>query len=85
MAGTVLARIPKGKDEIRVSLENFRGQDSVHVRLYVKLADPSGDIVATKKGVSLPVANLPDLLTGIQDALAEARRLNLMPKARNAT
>jgi hypothetical protein len=78
MAGTILARIPKGKsDEVRIALENYHGRDCIDLRQYIKI-DPSGEIVASKKGISLPVGSLPALLAGIQDAHAEAVRLGLL-------
>jgi len=79
MAGVVLARIQKNKaDEVRVALEKWAGKDNIDIRVYVKLSDPSGEIVATRKGVSLPVAKIPDLLVGIQAAQTEAIRLGLL-------
>ena len=79
MPGPVIARIPKSaREEVRVSLETWRGRHSIDVRVYAQLADPSGEIVPTKKGASLPIAKLPELITALQDAKSEAARLGLI-------
>lgn len=79
MPGQIFGRIPKNKnDEVRISLESYKGQDLIDVRLFMRLTDPSGDIIATKKGISLPVKQLPELASAIQDAMVEARRRGIL-------
>ena len=79
MPGAIIGRIPKGKsDEVRISLESYKGQDLIDVRLFMRLSDPSGEIIATKKGVSLPIDCLPDLAGAIQKAMEEAQRRGLL-------
>ncbi len=63
--------------EIRVSLTEYHGHDLCDVRVF---AEPySGDEwIATKKGLSLSVELLPELIAALQQAEAEARAASLL-------
>jgi hypothetical protein len=69
------------KAEVRVSLETFQGRPRVDLRTWCDFsAGPVSTRGPTKKGVSLPVADLPALLATIRDAEARARELGLLAK-----
>ena len=73
-----VATIPKNKrEEIRVSLTEYQGYDLVDVRVF---CEPyAGDEwVATKKGISLIVPRLPDLIDGLQTAQRVAQKAGLL-------
>ena len=60
--------IPKNaREEIRVSLTEYKGHDLCDMRVY---CEPyAGDErVATKKGISLSLAKLPELIAALQEA-----------------
>lgn len=69
----LIATIPKNKlEEVRVGIDEFKGHDLVSMRVW---ADPYGgdERVPTKKGLSVRVQLLPDLITALQEAEKEAR------------
>ncbi len=74
----LIETIAKNKrEEIRVALTKYEGHDLCDVRVFVE--PYSGDErVATKKGLSMSVAKLPDLIKGLQKAEAEARAAGLL-------
>lgn len=67
------------REEVRVCLDEFAGHQLVDIRTY---ADYSAGVVEmrgpTKKGVSLAVERLPDLIEGLEVAKAEAIRRGLL-------
>ncbi len=74
----VVATIAKNKREkVRVALTKYEGHNLCDVRVF---AEPyAGDEwVATKKGISLGVAKLPDLIAALQRAEAVARANGLI-------
>lgn len=52
-------------EEIRISLNEFRGKSYVDIRLYSNYA---GRRVPSKKGLTIPVAILPALIDGLTKA-----------------
>ena len=65
------------REEIRVALTAYQGHDLCDIRVF---AEPyAGDEwVATKKGISLSVAKLPELIAALQQAEVEARATGLL-------
>jgi hypothetical protein len=75
----VISVIPKNAHEsVRVALDHYRGVDLVDIRVLASLHDPSGGQVPTKKGVSLKIQRLPELVAALQAAEAEARERGLL-------
>ncbi len=69
------------KAEVRVSLDSFQGRPRVDLRTWCDFsAGPVSMRGPTKKGVSLPVADLPALLATIRDAVEQAHALGLLAK-----
>jgi Transcriptional Coactivator p15 (PC4) len=69
------------KAEVRVSLDSFQGRPRVDLRTWCDFSvGPVATRGPTKKGVSLPIADLPALLATIRDAEAKARSLGLLAK-----
>ena len=74
----LIETIPKNaREEIRVALTAYQGHDLCDIRVF---AEPyAGDEwVATKKGISLSVAKLPELIAALQQAEAEAQAAGLL-------
>jgi hypothetical protein len=83
----VIASLALGaKAEVRVSLDIFAGRPRVDLRTW---CDYSAGAVAvrgpTKKGVSLPIGDLPSLALALGAAEAKARELGLFEEGRAKT
>lgn len=58
----------------------FKGHHYIDVRTYCDpYADEGRDRLPTKKGVTLAVSKLPDLISALQQAKSEARAAGLLP------
>nr|WP_282183985.1 transcriptional coactivator p15/PC4 family protein [Azospirillum sp. OGB3] len=62
---------------MRVTLTEFNGHPLCDLRTFVEYRSTS-EIGPTKKGVTFGVALLPQIIAGLQDAEAEARRRGLL-------
>jgi hypothetical protein len=72
----LIARLPKNADEeVRISLDEFRGEKLLDIRIYASFTIARARM-PTKRGISIPVEMLPDLLDALQDAVAKARKLS---------
>ena len=69
---TVAVVRKNGLEEIRVSLDSYNGHDLLDVRTYADFSG-AGERRATKKGISLRVDALPELITALHKAEAQAR------------
>jgi hypothetical protein len=77
----VIARIAKNKvDDIVVSLARYREHDLIDVRVHT-LFQGVTERRPTKRGVSLKITSLPELIAALNAAAAEAHRLGLLPSA----
>lgn len=75
---TLVRVIPKNAaEELRISLTEYNGHSLVDLRTYVEYRT-TAKIGPTKKGVTFAVALLPEIVAGLQEAEAEARRLGLI-------
>ena len=65
----LIARIPRdGRSEIRVGVNEFRGQRLIYLRLFLREGDPGQEIwKPTQKGVSLRVDLYPRLLEALEE------------------
>lgn len=73
-----IATIPKNAtEEVRVSIDEYMNRDLVSVRVW---CDPySGDTrVPTKKGLSVAIGKLPQLIEALQQAESAAREAGLL-------
>lgn len=76
---TVAVMALGARSEIRVTLDNFRGEPRADVRTWADFKiGPSECRGPTRKGVSLPLTMLPGLRRAIDEAEAEARALGLL-------
>jgi Transcriptional Coactivator p15 (PC4) len=66
----------RSHDAIVVELSTFEGRNLVDVRTNVM---SRGRLVPTTKGISVAVLRLPDLAKAINNALAKAKELGLIP------
>ena len=68
----IVFSFPKSRDEeVRASLGTFRGQLRADLRVWV--ADEKDELYPTKKGISVPVDDLPKLQAAV-DALGLAAK-----------
>ena len=62
-----IATIPKNsREELRVSLDHFRGHDLVNLRVWFDAGE--GEMRPGKKGLAVRIAHLPDLIGALHDA-----------------
>ena len=66
------------RERVRVALTTWRGLALADVRICIPITEASGVLTPTAKGVSLPVAMLPQLAAAVVEAEATARRLGLI-------
>ena len=67
----IVAEFDKGNsgDKVRARLSVFKGRAYADIRLHY--TDAGGKVLPTKKGLSVPIGLLPDLVTAV-NALADA-------------
>jgi hypothetical protein len=63
------------KEHIRVELTEFKGHDLVGVRVY---AETDSGMLATRKGITVRVELLPEIVTALQKAQEIAAREGLI-------
>lgn len=75
-----VASLPLGdRAEVRVTLDTFNGKARVDIRTWADYhAGPVLTRRPTKKGVSLPIADLPALALALGVAVETARELDLI-------
>ena len=74
----LIETIPKNaREEISISLTEYHGHDLYDVRVFTEPYSGT-EWLATRKGVCLSVAKLPDLIAALQQAEAEARAAGLL-------
>jgi hypothetical protein len=75
MENLPVATIEKSKiEELRVALTEYKGRRYVDVRTYCDpYADEGQSRVPTKKGITCPLAKLPDLIAALQEAEEQIR------------
>lgn len=62
----VLFSIKKSEsDEVKVRETNFKGKDYIDIRIYSKIE--SGDIIPTKKGVTLSKEKMKELIEKLNE------------------
>ena len=77
--GTIIATIPKSKiEEIRVQLTRYMDLDLLDLRIFTDVGADDGKRLPTKKGISIRVARLPDIIAALQLAEAEAIKRGLL-------
>ncbi len=83
---TIIAKIEKNKtEELRVALKEFKGRRYLDIRTYIDpYADEGQGRVPTRKGVTLNLAKLPELIEALQKAEVEARALGLLKGEKKA-
>ncbi len=73
-----IATFPKSSiEEVRVTLSRFKGFDLVSARIWTD-ADEGGERRPTRKGITLRVERLPELLDALRQAEEEARKAGLL-------
>lgn len=76
---TRIATIPCGQEETRVNLATYRGHRIVSLWRWVP-GGPDGGLRPGKRGVTVPLAKLPELAAAVAAALDRARADGLLPK-----
>ena len=73
----VVGSIPKNqREEIRVTLSNFKGHDLVGARVWFKTKD--GDPRPSQKGITVNVKVLPELIGLLEEAEKKAIELGVL-------
>ena len=76
---SALATIRKNAlEEIRVGLSEFNGHDLLNIRIWTDPRNGGSERIPTKAGIACRVALLPELITALQQAEAEARGRGLL-------
>jgi hypothetical protein len=73
----VVATLAKGDGEVRVTLDEYRGCQTIDVRLFEPFTAAKVPM-ATKRGITLALARLPELARALASAEAKARELGLI-------
>lgn len=82
-AGTVIATIVKTRiEEIRVQLTRYMDLDLLDLRIFTDVGADDGKRLPTKKGISIRVTRLPEIIAALQSAEAEARRRGYITDAK---
>jgi hypothetical protein len=69
--GELIATIPKNAlDQVQVQLKHFHGHRLCDIRVFTQY--DSGEIGPTKKGISLKIEKLPELIAALQEAQRQA-------------
>ena len=72
--------IPKNSiEEVRVELINYRGHDLVGMRVYSDFTK-SKEMLPTKKGLTMSVEKLPELIEALQEARSKAEAAGTIRK-----
>lgn len=80
---TIIAEITKNKREsLRIELAEFKGHHLLGLRVWAQPAE--GEAIATRKGVTLAVALLPEIIRALRLAEREAIRQGLLKGERDA-
>ena len=79
-----IATFAKNKaEEVRIDLTEYQGHDLVSARVWAP-SDGTGVKVPTRKGLTLNVRLLPDLIEALQEAEREARAAGLLKESSEA-
>jgi hypothetical protein len=62
----IIGEIQKGTDKIMVTVKEFKGKTYVDIRTYFE--NDQGEMMPTKKGVSLTPENVDEILVLLQNA-----------------
>lgn len=81
MEKRVAAIQKNAREELHVSLTEYKGHDLFDVRVF---ADTGEKLVATRKGITASVDHLPAIVEALQRAMTEARAAGLLPGMENA-
>jgi hypothetical protein len=65
-------------EEVHIALSEYRDHDLVSVRIYANYASAEEVKRPTRKGVTLKVEKLPDLIAALQEAEQRARAAGLL-------
>lgn len=77
--GVLIHELEKNKRQrVRVCLKQFKGHELVDVRIFAGLNEATNLPFPTREGISLRLAQLPELIGPLQFALSEAKRLGRM-------
>ena len=70
MENKIITKFNKNKKEIvQVTLNNYKGHDLVDIRVYVE--NDSGELIATKRGISISTRLIPELKKALEKAEQE--------------
>jgi len=75
----MIAEIEKNHSErIRIELTRWKDNDLIALRVYYKVKLTENKWGPTKKGITCKVKLLPEIIKGLKEAEAEARKTGLL-------
>jgi Transcriptional Coactivator p15 (PC4) len=74
-----IATIPIGREECRVNLTEYRGHKLISVWRWYPDSEAGGEMRPGKRGVTVPIARLPELAAAVNEARECAQRDGLLP------
>lgn len=81
-APIVIASLFKNaREQVRICLDSYQGVDLIDMRITVELGETAGVRTPTKKGLSLRVEQLPDLIAALQKAQVAAQSEGILEAA----
>ena len=76
--------IKNSTEELRIALSEYRGHHLINCRIWANYDSPLEEKRPTKKGVTLAVAKLPELIEALQEAERQAQVAGLMKEEEKA-
>ena len=74
---TVATLTKNATEELRVTLTEYQGKPLLDLRVFTTYRT-TGEVGPTKKGVTIKVELLPDLIAALRQAEGEARKLGFV-------
>jgi Transcriptional Coactivator p15 (PC4) len=74
-----IATISIGREECRVTLAEYRGHKLISLWRWYPDSDSGGEMRPGKRGVTVPIARLPELAAAVNEACERAKRDGLLP------
>lgn len=73
MTDNIATIVKNSREEVRVALDSFSGHQLIDLRIYADFKTGSVECRGpTKKGISLKIERLPDLISALEMARKEA-------------
>ena len=78
MDETIAVIEKNGVEEVHIDLSEYRGHDLIGIRIWANYGSADEPKRPTKKGVTLKIEKLPELISVLQEIERQARRAGLL-------